>query len=84
MNAHLKNVECVIDKRPAIKLESLTVRGARIRYVILPESLNVNSILEQQQRKFVLQQKKSKNNESSEQRPHKRGMFFTSCIYYLC
>jgi small nuclear ribonucleoprotein D1 len=45
MNTHLKNVKMTILKRQAVNLDHLTVRGNNIRYVILPNSLPVDTLL---------------------------------------
>ncbi len=52
MNTFLQNVKmtikgnycCNIDKNP-IQLDQLTVRGSSIRYVILPETLQLDALL---------------------------------------
>lgn len=45
MNTHLKNVKMTCLRRPAVNLDHLTVRGNNIRYVILPNSLPVDTLL---------------------------------------
>lgn len=45
MNAHLKNVKLVPRGRPAQTLESLSLRGSQVRCVILPDSLNLDTLL---------------------------------------
>jgi small nuclear ribonucleoprotein D1 len=45
MNTHLKNVKMTILNRQPVNLDHLTVRGNNIRYVILPNSLPVDTLL---------------------------------------
>jgi small nuclear ribonucleoprotein D1 len=45
MNTHLKNVKMTVLRRAAVNLDHLTVRGNNIRYVILPNSLPVDTLL---------------------------------------
>lgn len=45
MNTHLKNVKLVPRGRPAQALESLSLRGSQVRCVILPDSLNLDTLL---------------------------------------
>lgn len=44
MNTHLKSVK-LVNKKESINLESISVRGNNIRYVILPESLPLETLL---------------------------------------
>jgi len=45
MNTHLKAVTMTMKNKPAVKFEHLSVRGANIRYVLLPDSLNLDTLL---------------------------------------
>lgn len=45
MNIHLKSVKLAIRGRKPVGLEALSVRGSTIRYVILPDSLAIDSLL---------------------------------------
>ena len=45
MNTHLRNVKMTVKSRNPVNLETLTVRGNNIRYVILPDSLNLDTHL---------------------------------------
>jgi len=45
MNAHLKAVKLIARNKDAIRLDSMTVRGNNIRYVLLPDSLNLDTLL---------------------------------------
>ena len=45
MNTHLKAVKLTLKGHNPLSLDYLSVRGNNIRYVILPESLNVDSLL---------------------------------------
>ena len=43
MNIHLKAVKMVLRNRNPQKLETLSIRGNNVRYVILPDSLNLSA-----------------------------------------
>ena len=45
MNTHLKMVKLVAKGRNPINLEHMSVRGNNIRYYILPDSLNLDTLL---------------------------------------
>ena len=45
MNIHLKAVKLTVKGRETIVMDHLTIRGNNIRYVILPESLPVETLL---------------------------------------
>lgn len=45
MNMHLKAVKLEIRGRNPSKLQALSVRGSTVRYVILPDSLPLDSLL---------------------------------------
>jgi small nuclear ribonucleoprotein (snRNP)-like protein len=45
MNTHMKAVKMTVKGKSAQTLESLTIRGSNIRYVILPDSLNLDTLL---------------------------------------
>jgi small nuclear ribonucleoprotein D1 len=45
MNMHLKNVRVTIKGRNPVSMETLSIRGNNVRYVILPESLNLDTLL---------------------------------------
>ena len=45
MNTHLKNVKMTLLRRAPVNLDPLTVRGNNIRYVILPNSLPIDTLL---------------------------------------
>jgi small nuclear ribonucleoprotein D1 len=46
MNTHIRLVQIRRPNRPPERLENMTVRGTSIRYVILPEVLNLATLLE--------------------------------------
>jgi small nuclear ribonucleoprotein D1 len=46
MNTHVRLVNLRRPGQPPERLENMTVRGASIRYVILPEILNLGTLLE--------------------------------------
>ena len=46
MNTHLRLVEIVRPGQDPARLDNMTVRGASIRYVILPDVINLGTLLE--------------------------------------
>ena len=45
MNTHLKSVKVVPKGKNPISVEHMSVRGNNIRYYILPDSLNLDTLL---------------------------------------
>jgi small nuclear ribonucleoprotein D1 len=45
MNTHLKAVKMTLKGRNPVNLESLSIRGNNVRYFILPETLNLDTLL---------------------------------------
>lgn len=45
MNTHLKNVKVTRKNQSAIGMDHLTVRGSSVRYVILPDSIPLDTLL---------------------------------------
>jgi small nuclear ribonucleoprotein D1 len=45
MNAAMRNVKMTPKNRDTVSLESMTVRGSTIRYIILPDSLPLDTLL---------------------------------------
>ncbi|KAI8865956.1 Sm-like ribonucleoprotein, partial [Ramicandelaber brevisporus] len=45
MNTHLKSVKMSVKGRDPLQLDRLSVRGSTIRYIILPDSLPLDSLL---------------------------------------
>lgn len=45
MNVHLKNVKLTLKGKEPMNLTAMSVRGSTIRYVILPDSLNIDTLL---------------------------------------
>eukprot|EP00826_Nyctotherus_ovalis_P040514 TRINITY_DN4003_c0_g1_i5.p2 TRINITY_DN4003_c0_g1~~TRINITY_DN4003_c0_g1_i5.p2 ORF type:complete len:120 (+),score=43.93 TRINITY_DN4003_c0_g1_i5:156-515(+) len=45
MNIHLKGVKVTLRGRETIAMDHLTIRGNNIRYVVLPESLPIETLL---------------------------------------
>lgn len=46
MNINLKDVKMTSVDRPATSLEHITIRGNQVRMVLLPDELNLDSILQ--------------------------------------
>eukprot|EP01123_Difflugia_compressa_P009579 TRINITY_DN3218_c0_g1_i1.p1 TRINITY_DN3218_c0_g1~~TRINITY_DN3218_c0_g1_i1.p1 ORF type:complete len:112 (+),score=12.68 TRINITY_DN3218_c0_g1_i1:13-348(+) len=45
MNTHLKTVKMTVKGKNPVNLTSLSIRGNNIRYFILPDSLNLDTLL---------------------------------------
>ena len=45
MNTHLKTVKMTVRGRPAVTLDTLSIRGNNIRYWILPDALPLDMLL---------------------------------------
>lgn len=45
MNTHLKTVKMTVRGRPALTLDTLSIRGNNIRYWILPDALPLDMLL---------------------------------------
>ncbi|TIC03741.1 Sm-like ribonucleo protein [Wallemia mellicola] len=45
MNAHLRSVKLITRNLPACNLDTISIRGNNIRYVILPDSLPLDTLL---------------------------------------
>lgn len=45
MNTHLKSVKLTAKGKNPVSLDHLSIRGSTIRYYILPDSLNLDTLL---------------------------------------
>mmetsp|Transcript_3047 Transcript_3047/g.4884 ORF Transcript_3047/g.4884 Transcript_3047/m.4884 type:complete len:119 (+) Transcript_3047:120-476(+) len=45
MNTHLKTIKMTVKGRNPVNLDTLSIRGNNIRYYILPDSLNLDTLL---------------------------------------
>jgi small nuclear ribonucleoprotein D1 len=45
MNTHLKTVKMTLKGKNPVTLDSLSIRGSNVRYYILPDSLNLDTLL---------------------------------------
>ncbi|KAA1108317.1 hypothetical protein PGT21_007879 [Puccinia graminis f. sp. tritici] len=45
MNTHLKAVKMTVRNREPVQLDSLSIRGSNVRYIILPDSLPLDTLL---------------------------------------
>jgi small nuclear ribonucleoprotein D1 len=45
MNTHLKAVKMTVRNREPQQLDSLSIRGSNVRYIILPDSLPLDTLL---------------------------------------
>ncbi len=46
MNTHLKTVKMTLRGKNPVSLEHMSIRGNNIRYVILPDTLNLDNLLQ--------------------------------------
>jgi small nuclear ribonucleoprotein D1 len=66
MNTHLKTVKMTTRNRDPVSLDSLSIRGNNIRYFVLPDSLQLDTLL-------VDDAPKPKNRKKDEARGRGRG-----------
>eukprot|EP00285_Hemiselmis_virescens_P005954 CAMPEP_0173390070 /NCGR_PEP_ID=MMETSP1356-20130122/14282_1 /TAXON_ID=77927 ORGANISM="Hemiselmis virescens, Strain PCC157" /NCGR_SAMPLE_ID=MMETSP1356 /ASSEMBLY_ACC=CAM_ASM_000847 /LENGTH=107 /DNA_ID=CAMNT_0014347389 /DNA_START=84 /DNA_END=404 /DNA_ORIENTATION=+ len=45
MNTHLKAVKLTVKNKNPVPLEQLSIRGSNIRYYLLPDTLNLDTLL---------------------------------------
>nr|ABI14393.1 small nuclear riboprotein Sm-D1 [Karlodinium veneficum] len=45
MNTHMKNVKFTVKGEPPVSMDHLTIRGNNVRYVILPDSIPLDTLL---------------------------------------
>jgi len=45
MNMHMKKVKMTVKGRDPVSLESISIRGNNVRCVLLPDSLNLDTLL---------------------------------------
>merc|ERR1712224_544624 len=45
MNTHLKMLKLISKNLDVIKADQMTIRGSHIRYVIIPDSINIDTLL---------------------------------------
>jgi len=45
MNLHLRHVKCTDSSKKVQRLDTLTVRGSTIRYILLPDTINLDTLL---------------------------------------
>ncbi len=45
MNTHLKAVKLTVKNKEPISVDTITIRGNNIRYMILPDSLPIDTLL---------------------------------------
>jgi small nuclear ribonucleoprotein D1 len=56
MNTHLKKVKLTPRNSNPQELDTLSIRGSTIRYYILPDTLNLDAVLQEEQKKLKNQQ----------------------------
>ncbi|KAK5583149.1 hypothetical protein RB653_004739 [Dictyostelium firmibasis] len=69
MNTHLKTVKLTLKGKNPVNLDTLSIRGNNIRYFILPESLNLGTLLVDDTPKI----KPKKATKPGEPKPSMRG-----------
>lgn len=45
MNMHMKSVKMTVKGRNQVQMETLSIRGNNIRHVVLPDTLNLDTLL---------------------------------------
>lgn len=45
MNVHLKAVKLMVKGQPSKQLDHITLRGSHLRYFLLPEAINLDTLL---------------------------------------
>eukprot|EP00444_Apocalathium_aciculiferum_P043497 CAMPEP_0183521804 /NCGR_PEP_ID=MMETSP0371-20130417/17947_1 /TAXON_ID=268820 /ORGANISM="Peridinium aciculiferum, Strain PAER-2" /LENGTH=123 /DNA_ID=CAMNT_0025720427 /DNA_START=40 /DNA_END=408 /DNA_ORIENTATION=+ len=45
MNVHMKNVKFTVKGKPPVSMDHLTIRGNNVRYVMLPDSIPLDTLL---------------------------------------
>eukprot|EP00928_Gymnodinium_smaydae_P085514 TRINITY_DN68_c0_g2_i1.p1 TRINITY_DN68_c0_g2~~TRINITY_DN68_c0_g2_i1.p1 ORF type:complete len:113 (+),score=29.36 TRINITY_DN68_c0_g2_i1:106-444(+) len=45
MNCHMKNIKFTVKGKPPVSMDHLTIRGNNVRYVILPDSIPLDTLL---------------------------------------
>merc|ERR1719270_2401209 len=45
MNTHMKNIKFTVKGKPPVSMDHLTIRGNNVRYVILPDSIPLDTLL---------------------------------------
>ena len=75
MNTHLKSVKMTVKGKDPISLETLSVRGNNIRYIVLPDSLPLDTLLVEEPRKA------KKKKEISERKFH--SLMSVMCLSIL-
>ena len=45
MNTHMRRVKVTPKGKPSVNLDQMSIRGNNVRYVILPDSLNLDALL---------------------------------------
>eukprot|EP01115_Flamella_aegyptia_P011805 TRINITY_DN5670_c1_g3_i1.p1 TRINITY_DN5670_c1_g3~~TRINITY_DN5670_c1_g3_i1.p1 ORF type:complete len:122 (+),score=19.39 TRINITY_DN5670_c1_g3_i1:31-366(+) len=73
MNTHLKNVKMTIKRQNPVNLDFLTIRGNNIRYYLLPESLNLETRLQDDGVKPMKKKDKNKNRGIGKGKKKPRG-----------
>jgi hypothetical protein len=70
MNTHLKTVKMTLKGKNSVDLESLSIRGNNIRYYILPDNLNLATLLAEDTPK--------------RKQPKEKGTFLSCSSSFLC
>lgn len=75
MNTHMKNCKITLKGGNPTTIDSISIRGSTIRYYILPDSLNIDSILldEQKHSKATQIQQINNTQKNAVNKPVSRG-----------
>lgn len=69
MNTHLKTVKMTVKGKNPMSLDHLSIRGNTIRYIILPDTLNLDNLLQD----TAPRQKRNPKKEAKRMRMTTRG-----------
>ena len=65
MNMHLRSVKLSVRHANPVQLDSLSVRGSTVRYVLLPDALNLDQLLQEQLSRHSKQQQQLQQAEQA-------------------
>lgn len=80
MNTHLKSVKMTVKGKDPISLETLSVRGNNIRYIILPDSLPLDTLLVEEPRKSKKKKEISKSEMMARTEVAACAFLYASCL----
>lgn len=73
MNTHLKTVKLTVKNKEPISVDTITIRGNNIRYIILPDSLPLDTLLVDETPKAKAKKRENAAKQSGRGRGRGRG-----------